>query len=448
MQSLPDRERQTNETFAAHLALVGKNIQAWVDLFAENAVIEFPYASITPRRLEGKEAIYNYMKDVPAQMQDLGFTNVRIYPTSNPNVLFAEVHGEAIIVATGRHYQQDYVMRLETKEGKIIHYREYWNPVPVLEAWGGTENLLHSFNAGSVKGERRSMKIVIAAASGNIGRRAAEKVVQAGAETVLLTRQPEKVADLAAQGATVKPISSDDPQGLIEATQDADALFWLTPPKLDAPSLRDWYSQTAMIGARAVRENGIKRVVNISSLGAGAEANLGTVTFVGTVESIFNESCSNVLHLRPGYFMENFLGQVKFIQQDNAVYFPYDSDHDIPWISTDDIGDEVAKYLLDDRWAGQWTRNLMGAENLTLPEATAILSRLLNRSIKYVQVTVESIQQQFALTGATPDVQQELGKLFRALGNPNGIYAITRTPEATTSTTFEQFAIHKLLKRI
>lgn len=292
------------------------------------------------------------------------------------------------------------------------------------------------------------MKIVIAAASGNIGRRAAQKVVQAGVETILLTRQPEKLADLAAQGATVKPISSDDPQGLIEVTQDADTLFWVTPPKLDALSLRDWYIQTAMAGARAVRENSIKRVVNISSLGAGASKDLGTVTFVGTVESIFNQTLSNVLHLRPGYFMENFLGQVKFIEQDNAVYFPYASDHDIPWISIDDIGDEAAKYLLDDHWAGQWTRNLMGPENLTLPETTAIVSRVLNRSIEYVQVTVESIQQQLSLTGATPDVQRELGNLFRALGNPDGIYATAPTPEAITPTTFEQFAIHKLLKHI
>ncbi len=193
------------------------------------------------------------------------------------------------------------------------------------------------------------MKIVIAAASGNIGRRTAEKVVRTGVETVLLTRQPDKLVDLAAQGAIVKPIGSDDTQGLIEATQDAEALFWLTPPKLDAPSLRDWYTQTAITslsfanaGARAVCENSIKRVVNISSLGAGAATNLGTVTFVGTVESIFNQTGANVLHLRPGYFMENFLEQVKFIEQDHAVYFPYANDHDLPWISTDDIGDEAA----------------------------------------------------------------------------------------------------------
>jgi uncharacterized protein YbjT (DUF2867 family) len=124
------------------------------------------------------------------------------------------------------------------------------------------------------------------------------------------------------------------------------------------------------------------------------------------------------------------------------------NDHDILWISTDDIGDKAARYLLDDRWAGQWTQNLMGSENLTLPEATTILSRVLNRSIQYVQVTVESIQQQLALAGATPDVQRELGDLYHALGNPDGIYATARTPEAITPTTFEQFATHKLLKHI
>lgn len=288
------------------------------------------------------------------------------------------------------------------------------------------------------------MKIVIAVASGNIGRRTAEKITQAGAETVLLTRHPAKLADLV-EGATVKPVSSDDSQGLIEATQHADALFWLTPPKLDTLSLSDWYIQTAMAGAKAVRENGIKRIVNISSIGAGAKPNLGTVSFIGNVESIFNQTAANVLHLRPGYFMENFLEQVEAIRGDRTLYFPYASNHDIPWISTDDIGDEAAKYLLDDDWAGQWTRNLMGPENLTLLETTAILSQVLDLPLEYVQVTIESIQQRLGSMGATSDVQREMGNLFRALGDPNGIYATVRTPEAVTPTTFEQFAGKKLL---
>jgi uncharacterized protein YbjT (DUF2867 family) len=287
------------------------------------------------------------------------------------------------------------------------------------------------------------MKIAIAAASGNIGRRTAEKVVGAGAETILLSRRPEQLADLVALGAIVKSISSDDAQGLIAATKNVDALFWLTPPKLDVSSLSDWYTQTAIAGANAVRENSIKRVINISSIGAGSKPNLGTVSFTGDVEAIFNQTGANVLHLRPGYFMENFLTQVDAIRRDHTVSFPYSSSHDIPWISTDDIGDEAAKYLLDDRWAGQWTRNLMGAENLTPLETTAILSKVLGLPIEYIHVAIESIQQQLASFGATPDVQRELGHLFHALGDPDGVYATVRTPEAFTPTTFDQFARKK-----
>ncbi|MDF5714831.1 MAG: PhzA/PhzB family protein [Rhizonema sp. NSF051] len=148
MQPLPDLEQQTiTQVFTTFLSLMGKDIQACVDLFTENAVVEFPYASDTPNRLEGKEAIYKYMKNALAQMQNLVFTNLRVYPTSNPNVLLAESRGEAVIVSTGCHYQQDYVIRLETWEGKIIHYREYWNPMSALKAWGSTQNLCQSFNA-------------------------------------------------------------------------------------------------------------------------------------------------------------------------------------------------------------------------------------------------------------------------------------------------------------
>ncbi|WP_309740175.1 MULTISPECIES: NAD(P)H-binding protein [unclassified Chamaesiphon] len=289
------------------------------------------------------------------------------------------------------------------------------------------------------------MKIVIAAASGNIGRRTAEKVIQSGAETVLLARNPEKLADLVAKGAIVHPISSDDAQGLIEVTQQADALFWLTPPKLDVPNMRDWYLQTAQAGANAVRANNIPRVVNISSIGAGAKPNLGTVSFSGDVESIFNQTGANVVHLRPGYFMENFLMQVETIDCDRIVRFPYPIDHDLPWISTDDIGDVAARYLLDRHWAGQWTRNLMGPENLTLLETCAILSQVRGYPVKFEGVSIESLQQQFAAMGATADVQREMGDLFHALGDPDGVYATARTVETTTSTTFEQFVKHKLL---
>jgi uncharacterized protein len=143
MQPIQNLDRNIiSEIFDTHLATIGNNVEAWADLLAEDAIVEFPYASAlgAPQRLEGKEAIYNHVQAAIAQMQNLTFTNIRKYLTLNPNVLLAEVHGEAVIATTRRHYQQDYVMRMETKDGKIVHYREYWNPAPVMDAWGDTPN--------------------------------------------------------------------------------------------------------------------------------------------------------------------------------------------------------------------------------------------------------------------------------------------------------------------
>jgi uncharacterized protein len=143
MQQIQNLDRlPISEIFDAHLALIGTNVSAWADLLAEEAIVEFPYATAlgASTRYEGKSAIFNRIAESIAQMQNLKFTNIRKYPTTNPNLLWAEVHGAAVITATGRDYQQDYVMRMETQAGKIVHYCEYWNPVPILESWGNTQS--------------------------------------------------------------------------------------------------------------------------------------------------------------------------------------------------------------------------------------------------------------------------------------------------------------------
>jgi uncharacterized protein len=72
MQPLSDQTQLTiTQVFTAFSSLMVKDIQAWIDLYAEDAVVEFPYAFDTPRRLEGKKAIYNYFKDALTQMQNL-----------------------------------------------------------------------------------------------------------------------------------------------------------------------------------------------------------------------------------------------------------------------------------------------------------------------------------------------------------------------------------------
>jgi uncharacterized protein len=74
----------------------------------------------------------------------LRFTNIQVYPTIDPNILWAEIQGEAIVTATGLPYQQKYAMRLKVRNGQIVHYREYWNPMIEIEGWANTQNWLQA----------------------------------------------------------------------------------------------------------------------------------------------------------------------------------------------------------------------------------------------------------------------------------------------------------------
>ncbi|WP_437611082.1 nuclear transport factor 2 family protein [Sorangium sp. So ce834] len=122
----------------AHLDLIGRDTQRWLDLFADDAIVEFPYATGlgVPGRFEGKPAIRRYFEGILERFRDLSLLDARRYPTTDPDVAIAEVHGSATILPAGKRYEQNYVMIVATRDGKIVRYREYWNPALVLEAFG------------------------------------------------------------------------------------------------------------------------------------------------------------------------------------------------------------------------------------------------------------------------------------------------------------------------
>ena len=113
------------------LALMATDTEAWAELLAEDVIVDFPYSpSIgSPGRLQGRTTTYNYIKAALVEMQNLTFSNVRKYPTTDPNVLWAELHGSAFAPSTGKPYEQDYVVKVVIKDGKVSHYSEYANPI-------------------------------------------------------------------------------------------------------------------------------------------------------------------------------------------------------------------------------------------------------------------------------------------------------------------------------
>ncbi len=116
----------------------------WIDLWADDGVLEFPFAPAGRRsRYVGKADILAYMTPVAARMaarvkvEGLDYFHLR--PMLDPATICLEMGVRGRVLATGTPYDQKYVSVIETTVGKISLFREYWNPLVSMDANGGRE---------------------------------------------------------------------------------------------------------------------------------------------------------------------------------------------------------------------------------------------------------------------------------------------------------------------
>lgn len=118
--------------------LRAKDMPGFIGLFADDAVVEFPFAPPgRPRRLDGRGAVHDYLIDYPDTFDVHRVDVDTVHRTADPEVIVAEFSAQGTVVATGEPYESPYVAVLTVRDGRIAHYRDYWNPLLALAADGG-----------------------------------------------------------------------------------------------------------------------------------------------------------------------------------------------------------------------------------------------------------------------------------------------------------------------
>ena len=164
------------------------------------------------------------------------------------------------------------------------------------------------------------MKYVITGSLGHIGKPLTEKLRAAGHEVTVISSNPERAKEIEALGAKAAIGLLDDYAFLTTAFTGSDAVFTMVPPKLDAPDWKEYIHQVGIIYKDAILEAGVKKVVNLSSIGANLPEGCGPVSGLCSVENELNKlQQTDVLHLRPGYFYYNFLGNIGMIKQAGII---------------------------------------------------------------------------------------------------------------------------------
>ena len=228
----------------------------------------------------------------------------------------------------------------------------------------------------------------ITGATGNTGSVVAEKLLARGEKVRAIGRNKEKLAKLASLGAEIAEGDATDAAFLTKAFEGARAVYFMVPPNPMSDDYRGFQRVIIEAGATAIEKAKVHYVVALSSYGADKEAGSGPVSGLHGLQTRFTKIAGlNALFLRPGYFMENLLGQIGAIQHFGMMASPVAPDVLLPAIATEDIGEAAAEHLLKLDFSGCETKELQGQRDITYAEAATIIGKAIGKpDLKYMQM--------------------------------------------------------------
>jgi uncharacterized protein YbjT (DUF2867 family) len=263
------------------------------------------------------------------------------------------------------------------------------------------------------------MKIVITGSLGNISKPLTEELVQKGHEVTVISSKSDKQNEIETLGATAAIGSLEDVDFLANTFTGADAVYSMIPPNnyfdhnLD---LIDYYRKLGRNYAQAIQQSGVKRVVNLSSIGAHLDKGNGILTGAHNVEQILNTLSPeiSIVHMRPTSFYYNLFGYVDMIRKVGFIAANYGAEDLIPWVSPIDIAAAIAEELVTPS-AGRKIRYVVSQE-LSGTETAAILGKAIGQpDLTWTLISDEQTLSALVTAGMNPVIAAGLVEMYAAL---------------------------------
>ena len=259
------------------------------------------------------------------------------------------------------------------------------------------------------------MKYVITGGAGHISKPIVEKLLQAGHLVTVIGRNREHLKELADQGAVIATGSVDDVNFLTKAFEGADAAYTMVPPNVAAPDWKTWIGKIGENYAHAIKDAGVKYVVNLSSIGAHLPDGAGPVTGLYRAEQALNSMKSvHIKHLRPGYFFNNFFSTANMVKQMNIIGNNFGG-HNFKMVMTDtiDIADVAAEELLKLNFTGHTIRYIASDER-NINEVAKIIGDAVGKpELPWVVFSNEQAYEGMVQAG----LPQEIARNYAEMGN-------------------------------
>lgn len=258
------------------------------------------------------------------------------------------------------------------------------------------------------------MKIILTGSLGHISKPLAEELVQKGHSVTVISSNPEKQKDIEALGAAAAIGSITDVAFLASTFAGADAVYCMIPPSFAEPDQVAYYSKVGSGYVEAIRQSGVKRVVELSSYGAHLEKGTGFIVGSHQVEKMMNELKDvAVTHIRPGYFYYNLLGFVKMIKAAGLMGANYGGEDKLLLVSPADIAAAIADEIVTPL-SGNKVR-YVASDDRTCNEVAGVLGKAIGKpDLKWITMTSEQMQNGLESNGLPEHIAANLVELGAA----------------------------------
>ncbi|NUW46221.1 nuclear transport factor 2 family protein [Nonomuraea rhodomycinica] len=119
------------------------------DLFAEDAVFEFPFQLPgTPREEQDRETFRAHLRQGARLQRFESVDEVEIRETADPEVVVVEYRLRGLVISTGKRFASRIVMLARIRDGLITWSRTYSDPLDGVIAFDMVDDLLAGLSAG------------------------------------------------------------------------------------------------------------------------------------------------------------------------------------------------------------------------------------------------------------------------------------------------------------
>jgi uncharacterized protein YbjT (DUF2867 family) len=283
---------------------------------------------------------------------------------------------------------------------------------------------------------------LITGSTGHVGSIVARELLLKGKKVRVIGRHGIKMKDLVNSGA--EPLIGDlaNPRIVKKAFEEISAAFCIMPPNNLSENIRKYRQEIARHYVEAVKHNGVKYVVLMSSIGAHIREGCGIVDSLADMEVSFSALKDvNVLNLRAGYFMENLFSELNRIRNSGIIGSTMSGDSKFPVIASKDVAEVVAKRLLALDFKGNTIEYVLGPRDISFNEIAGIIGNAIGRpELKYARLSAKDYKKWMVMSGYVSDnVADGFIKMEEAFNSGWAFGAHIRTRENSTPTTFSEF---------